>query len=110
MYIKNMGWCNINQKDYKSRIIDRQIESYLSTFGTIGIEESKWGGGKTWNSSYHCNSEVYIENPNGNFRNRRLAETSLSIVLDGDNPRLIDEWQEVTSLWNAVRYRVDLTS
>ncbi len=35
---------------------------------------------------------------------------SLSIVLDGDNPRLIDEWQEVTSLWNAVRYRVDLTS
>lgn len=45
MYIKNMGWCNINQKDYKSRIIDRQIESYLSTFGTIGIEESKWGGG-----------------------------------------------------------------
>lgn len=44
MYIKNMGWCDINQKDYKSRIIDRQIESYLSTFGTIGIEESKWGG------------------------------------------------------------------
>ncbi len=96
----------MNQKDYKLRIIDRQIESYLSTFGVICIEGPKWCV-KTWTSSYHCNSEIYIEDPNGNFQNRRLAEMSPSIVLDGENPRLIDEWQEVPLLWDAVRYRVD---
>lgn len=96
----------MNQKDYKLRIIDRQIESYLSTFGVICIEGPKWCV-KTWTSSYHCNSEIYIGDPNGNFQNRRLAEMSPSIVLDGENPRLIDEWQEVPLLWDAVRYRVD---
>jgi hypothetical protein len=38
-----------------------------------------------------------------------LAEVDPSIVLDGLNPRLIDEWQEVPSLWDAVRFEVDKT-
>lgn len=96
----------MNKDNYKNRIIDKMVDNYLLTFGAICIEGPKWCG-KTWTSSYHCNSEIYIGDPNGNFQNRKLAQMSPSIVLDGDNPRLIDEWQEVPQLWDAVRYRVD---
>lgn len=91
---------------YRPRIIDKQIQEYLTVFGAICIEGPKWCG-KTWSSSYHSNSEIMIGSPEGNFQNRRLAEMSPAIVLDGAVPRLIDEWQEVPQLWDAVRYRVD---
>lgn len=93
---------------YRPRIVDKQIETYLKTFGAICIEGPKWCG-KTWSSSYHCNSEIMIGNPAGNFQNRQLAEISPDLVLEGEVPRLIDEWQEVPSLWDAVRYTVDQT-
>jgi len=63
--------------------------------------------GKTWTSSYHCKSEIMLGNPDGNFQNRQLAQMSPSLVLEGETPRLIDEWQEVPQLWDAVRYKVD---
>ena len=91
---------------YRPRIIDKQIQEYLTVFGAICIEGPKWCG-KTWSSSYHSNSEIMIGSPEGNFQNRRLAEMSPAIVLDGAVPRLIDEWQEVPPLWDAVRHRVD---
>lgn len=91
---------------YRPRIIDRKVEGYLSVFGAVCIEGPKWCG-KTWTSSCHCRSAVYIGDPAGNFQNRRLAELSLALVLEGEAPRLIDEWQEVPSLWDAVRYKVD---
>ena len=84
------------------------MEEYLKTFGALCIEGPKWCG-KTWTSSFHCNSENYVGNPEGNFQNRQLAEMSPSLVLEGDIPRLIDEWQEVPQLWDAVRYKVDQT-
>lgn len=54
--------------------------------------------------------EIYIGDPANNFQNRQLAELSPALVLDGETPRLIDEWQEVPPLWDAVRYKVDQTS
>lgn len=94
--------------NYKPRIIDKTIELYLRSFGAICIEGPKWCG-KTWTSSYHCNSEIYIGDPAGNFQNRMLAQMSPDLVLNGNVPRLIDEWQEVPPLWDAVRYKVDQT-
>lgn len=94
-----------NEK-YKPRLIDDKIEEYLRTFGAVCVEGAKWCG-KTWTSAYHCNSEILIGKPDNNFQNRRLAEMSPSLVLEGDTPRLIDEWQEVPPLWDAVRYEVD---
>ena len=96
----------MRKENYKNRIIDKKIEKYLSTFGAICIEGPKWCG-KTWTSSYHCNSEIYLGDPSGNFQNRSLAEMSPSLVLEGKTPRLIDEWQEVPPLWDAVRHKVD---
>ncbi len=99
----------MNKNEYKPRIIDRKIEEYLSIFGAICIEGPKWCG-KTWTSSYHCKSKFMLGDPDGNFQNRSLAELSPSLVLEGETPRLIDEWQEVPPLWDAVRHKVDRKS
>ncbi len=88
------------------RVIDETVERYLKSFGAVCIEGPKWCG-KTWTSSYHCRSEIFIGDPANGFQNRALAEISPSLVLEGNAPRLIDEWQEVPSLWDAVRFEVD---
>ena len=92
--------------EYKSRIVDKRIELYLKTFGAILIEGPKWCG-KTWTSRYHSNSEFSLADPTGNFNHRQIARLNPDLILDGDNPRLIDEWQEVPAIWDAVRGRVD---
>lgn len=99
----------MKQNHYLFRVIDNKIEEYLKTFGAVCIEGPKWCG-KTWTSAYHSNSEIFIGDPAGNFQNRHLAEMSPALVLEGEKPRLIDEWQEVPPLWDAVRYKVDQTS
>lgn len=95
-----------DNKKYRARIMDGQIQRYLATFGAVCVEGPKWCG-KTWISSHHANSEFLIADSSNNFQNRKLAETSPSLVLEGKTPRLIDEWQEVDSIWDAVRYTVD---
>ena len=99
----------MDKQFYKPRIIDQQVEEYLSAFGAVCVEGPKWCG-KTWTSAYHSKSEIYIGDPAGNFQNRQLAELSPALVLEGETPRLIDEWQEVPPLWDAVRYKVDQTA
>lgn len=96
----------MDRTKYLPRILDAKIEEYLKVFGAVCIEGPKWCG-KTWTSSYHCNSEIFMGDPAGNFQNRQLAELSPALVLEGETPRLIDEWQEVPPIWDAVRYQVD---
>lgn len=93
-------------KEYKPRLIDNIVKDYLSAFGALLIEGPKWCG-KTWTAEYHCNSSFYLEDPSNNFQNRLLAEISIENTLDGDIPRLIDEWQEVPEYWDAIRFKVD---
>ncbi len=93
-------------KKYKARIMDDQMQQYLATFGAVCIEGPKWCG-KTWIASYHARSEYLIAAPSGNFQNRRLAKMDPALTLEGETPRLIDEWQEVEEIWDAVRYTVD---
>lgn len=94
---------------YIPRIIDKEIERTLLAFGAVCIEGPKWCG-KTRTSLFHSKSSIFVGDPAGNFQNRRLAEIDPSLVLDGQSPRLIDEWQEVPSLWDAVRFEVDRRS
>ncbi len=94
---------------YKPRLIDEKIDRYLEIFSAVCIEGPKWCG-KTWTSTYHCNSKIMLGDPSGNFQNRQLAQMSPELVLNGQTPRLIDEWQEVPQLWDAVRYKVDQTT
>lgn len=96
----------VSKSDYKKRIIDEVIEQYLKVSGAICIEGPKWCG-KTWTSSYHSNSEFLVGDPKNGFSNRKLAELDPSLVLQGETPRMIDEWQEVPSIWDATRAEVD---
>lgn len=96
----------MDNKKYLPRIIDRAVENHLSAFGAVCIEGAKWCG-KTWTASNHSNSKVYLGDPSGNFQNKSLAKLDPKLVLEGDPPRLIDEWQEVPEIWDAVRFEVD---
>ncbi len=95
-----------NKEQYKKRIIDQTIETYLKISGAICIEGPKWCG-KTWTSAFHSKSEFLVGDPYNAFSNRQLAELNPSLVLQGETPRLIDEWQKVPSLWDATRAEVD---
>lgn len=99
----------MENREYKPRIIDKAIEIYLDIFPAILIEGPKWCG-KTWTSKYNCKSEFLLADPKGNFNNKKIAELNPDLALDGDNPRLIDEWQEVPAIWDAVRGRVDMSN
>ena len=96
----------MDKKSYKPRIIDKYVDNCLAVAGAVCIEGPKWCG-KTWTSEFHSNSAVYIGDPAGNYQNRNLALLSPAAVLEGQHPRLIDEWQEVPPLWDAVRSTVD---
>lgn len=95
-----------NEREYKNRVVDSVIEEYLKISGAVCVEGPKWCG-KTWTSSYHSNSEFLVGDPGNNFSNRQLAELNPSMVLQGDTPRMIDEWQEVPAIWDAVRAEID---
>lgn len=97
---------SLKPKTYKDRLIDKQVVKYLKIFGAVCIEGPKWCG-KTWTALAHANSVIYIGDPTGNFQNRRFAELDIMGSLSGVVPRLIDEWQEVPSIWDAVRQEVD---
>lgn len=96
----------MNNQNYLPRIIDKTVEIHLNTFGAVCIEGAKWCG-KTWTANTHSNSSIYLGDPAGNFQNKSLAKIDPKLVLEGDSPRLIDEWQEVPELWDAVRFEVD---
>lgn len=96
-------------ENYKKRIADKKIERYLKLFGAISIEGPKYCG-KTWAGRYHSNSEVLLHKTTGETSNNvELAKISPSIILEGAKPRLIDEWQEATNLWDEIRVDVDKT-
>lgn len=92
--------------EYRSRLVDQEIENSLKAYGAVNVVGAKWIG-KTWTSRNHSKSEFLLMNPEGNYQNRRLAETEISLIFEGELPRLIDEWQEVPEIWDAVRYKCD---
>ncbi len=63
--------------------------------------------GKTWTALKHAASSIMLGDGKDNFANRRISEIDYSFALKGDRPHLIDEWQEIASLWDAVRLEVD---
>lgn len=96
-------------KNYKKRIIDEKIERYLRLFGAICLEGPKYSG-KTWTARYHVKSEslLYVNTAAG-ANELELAKMSPQVILEGEKPKLIDEWQEATNLWDEIRYDVDRT-
>lgn len=91
---------------YRPRILDGLISEDVEDFGAVCIEGPKYCG-KTWTARSLCNSETCLLDAEGSFQSRELAKLSPRQALQGDHPRLIDEWQEVPALWDAVRNAVD---
>ena len=99
----------MNIDEYRPRLIDKKLDFYLSTFGAVCVEGPKWCG-KTWTSTVHAKSAFFVGDPADNFANRQLAQLEVDKALEGKSPHLVDEWQEVPAIWDAVRYSVDQKS
>ncbi len=91
---------------YIKRIIDNEIKEKLSIMGAIVIKGPKWCG-KTTSAKQIAKSVLEMQNPDLQENYIELADTKPSLLLEGEKPRLIDEWQLAPKLWNAVRYSVD---
>lgn len=93
-------------KEYKKRIADELIKKKLKGKGAVLVEGPKWCG-KTTTSEELSQSVLYMSKPDSIKQNMMLADLNPSLLLSGDVPRLIDEWQIAPKLWDAVRYEVD---
>ncbi len=91
---------------YINRIVDKQIENKLSIVGAVVIKGPKWCG-KTTSAKRIAKSVLEMQNPDLQDNYIELANTKPSLLLEGEKPKLIDEWQIAPKLWNAVRYSVD---
>ncbi len=92
--------------EYLNRFADNELKFRLEAFGAVQIKGPKWCG-KTTTAEMHAKSILKMQNPD--MRNTYLstAQTKPSLLLKGDTPRLIDEWQVAPVLWDAVRHAVD---
>ncbi|MDR0523585.1 MAG: ATP-binding protein [Candidatus Methanoplasma sp.] len=96
----------MTRSGYRPRIVDGLMGDMLRAAGAVCIEGPKWCG-KTWVALNHAESAVMIGDSAGNFQNRRLVEMDVSRAFRGREPRLIDEWQDVPEIWDAVKSEVD---
>lgn len=91
---------------YKVRITDEILKEKLAGKGAVLIEGPKWCG-KTTSAKQIAGSTVYMDDPRNRKQNMTLAETEPEILLRGNTPRLIDEWQLAPRLWDSIRFEVD---
>ncbi len=92
--------------NYKTRIVDEILSRKLKGKGAVLIEGPKWCG-KTTTAEQMSKSILYMANPEDKEQNLMLADINPSLLLKGETPRLIDEWQLAPKLWDAVRFEVD---
>ena len=91
---------------YKSRIVDKILEKKLKGKGAVLIQGPKWCG-KTTTAEQISKSILYMAKPDEKTQNVTMAEVNPSLLLQGEVPKLIDEWQIAPKLWDAVRYEID---
>ena len=94
------------EMEYKHRIADGILEKKLRSKGAVLIEGPKWCG-KTTTAEQQARSILYMDNPASFESNLQMAEIDPGILLEGDTPRLIDEWQLAPKLWDTMRFEVD---
>lgn len=85
---------------YLPRLVDEQIERYLEVFGAVEVAGTKWCG-KTWTALAHAQSVSYVD------EELDMARADPKLMLIGDRPHVIDEWQLAPAIWNAVRHAID---
>ena len=93
-------------KEYKTRLADSILQKKLASSGAVLIEGAKWCG-KTTTASQSAKSILFMQDPAQKKQNLEMADMDPSFLLNGQTPRLIDEWQLAPKLWDAIRYEVD---
>lgn len=93
-------------KEYLPRILDAVLEEYLDEFGAVYLRGPKWVG-KTTTSLQKAKSAIKLQDPSVAELRRIGPEFFIDYILQGEFPRLIDEWQLLPSIWDAVRFQVD---
>ena len=92
--------------EYLPRIADTLLRERLEAFGAILVEGPKWTG-KTTTAMQHAKSVIKMQDPDKADEYLETAATMPSLLLKGEKPRLIDEWQDAPKIWDAVRVAVD---
>ena len=92
--------------NYLPRILDKTLKETLEYIGAVLIVGPKWCG-KTTSAEMQAKSVIKMQDPDKTQGYLATAETKPSLLLVGENPRLIDEWQIAPVLWDAVRTEVD---
>ena len=93
---------SLTKDGYRPRLIDERIARYLRIFGAVAVEGPKWCG-KTWTSLNHANSVSYVTEKS--VRNNAMVDPKY--IFSKERPQLIDEWQIVPEIWDAVRNECD---
>lgn len=91
---------------YRNRIADALLERKLAGKGAVLIEGPKWCG-KTTTGEQHAKSILYLDDPGKIKENLVTADLAPQDLLQGEVPRLLDEWQIAPQLWDAIRFEVD---
>lgn len=91
---------------YRPRIVDNQLEKMVRRIGAVLVQGPKWCG-KTTTAEQKAASVIYLDDPSKQKMYRQAAELNIANLLQGDTPRLMDEWQLIPQLWDAVRFEVD---
>lgn len=94
--------------DYQKRITDEQIKHKMQLTGAVLIEGCKWCG-KTTSAEQIANSVVKLQDPDQQPTYENIKNTMPSLFLEGEKPRLFDEWQRFPVIWDSVRTDVDRT-
>ena len=94
---------------YQNRIVDSVLLKKLKSKGAVLIQGPKWCG-KTTTAEQVSKSILYMADPSEKEQNLTLVDINPSILLKGDVPRLIDEWQIAPKMWDAIRFEVDKRS
>ena len=94
-------------KEYKKRIADQILADKLEAMGAVLVEGPKYCG-KTTLASQQAKSILFMADPDTKAQNLAMAETNIKRLLQGETPRLIDEWQLAPKFWDAVRNEVDM--
>lgn len=92
--------------EYKKRIADTLLQDKLDALGAVLIEGPK-ACGKTTTAEQQAKSVLYMDDPRKNAQYLEMAQTDITRLLEGNAPRLIDEWQQVPQFWDAIRFEID---
>lgn len=92
--------------EYKPRVADRIIARKLEGKGAVLVQGPKWCG-KTTTAKMMARSSIFFSDTDTMEQNLQMAQIKPSLLLSGENPRLIDEWQMAPKLWDAIRNEVD---